>query len=226
MDFYIINLVNLINDHKLYGIATKDLWATQNAIVAYFLNQYQWSMEDVFTIVENPGIVYLNSLNKTQKQSWEDKKLICLTAPLYNKYYFILKGLGCYIFLLDHSVYGFNTVEDLLIIDMPLENDENYSINQYCQLHHHDYHQDILHHCFKKSSMDWEYLRKNWDFLHWFVGYWLSEYLIKNTHSDWDYGYSLAFLIEYYPCLYSFFPDKKVLTCNYIYNMVINCKKN
>lgn len=219
--------MELLNNQFLYGIAHGDLWGCQNYIKAYFIRVYNFKEEEIFTFFENPGVNYSNNFNKTTIGNFPDYQLIIISPAMYKKYFYIFKTLNKYIFLLDFTYYEFNTVENIHIMAIDLENDNpNFSYDQYCQLNNYQYHEEILMESFKRSSIDWEYLRKNWDFLHWFIIHWLSNFLIKNYYVPWNYIGSLVLLIEYFPCLYSFFPDKKVLTCNYISNMVSLCRKN
>jgi hypothetical protein len=216
--------MNFIDNQYIYGAAYHDLWALQNHIMAHCTDTYQWDSQDFFSIVENPGVIYKTSFTKSELQSMEQKKVIFLTPSLYKNYYHIFKNFQIYIILLDFSIYSYGTLEEVVVLEVD-PSMVGYSIDQYCQLNNDTYHQEIIYHSFKTASLDWEYLRKNWEFLHWFMGFWLGEHLIKNHYTEWNYIKSLVMLIEYYPCLYSFFPEKKVLTCNYLHNMVAYCKK-
>ena len=208
--------MNILDNQYLYGAVHHDLWALQNYIMAYFIDNYQWETEDFFLIIENPGVVYKTGFTKAEQQ---------ITPNLYNNYYYLFKTFNNYIILLDFSIYNYNTIEKIHNLSVDDTKLTANSIQQYCNVNNSTYHEEILQYSFKKSSLDWEYLRKNWDFLHWFTGYWLGEHLIKNNYVEWNYIKSLVMLIEYYPCLYSFFPEKKVLSCNYLHNMVGYCKK-
>jgi hypothetical protein len=218
--------MNLLENQFLYGINHGDLWGCQNYIKAYFIKKYEIKEEEIFTFFQNPGVNYSNTLTKAVLNNLMDYQVIIISPYLYKKFFYIFKTLKSYVFLVDYTVYEFNNIEEIEILTIDLEfNNVNFSYEQYCNLNNYQYHEEILMESFKRSSLDWEYLRKNWDFLHWFLPHWLSHVLVTNYYLPWNYIKSLILLIEYFPCLYSFFPEKKVLTCNYMVNMVSYCKK-
>jgi hypothetical protein len=221
---------NFDNNHFLYGVVHEDLWLIQNYIVNFFINNFSMKPDDFFLLIENPGFNYQTSLTKTIIASWDNKQVIFLSANFYNMYYSVIKNFKGYIFILDLSVYQLNFIENIKILNIITEEKNfneyiNYSCHEYLNLNNYQYHQEIIQESFKKNLIDWEYLRKNWDFLYWYIPFWLSNQLINYQYVSWNYISSLILLIEYYPCLYSFFPEKKQLTCDYIYNMIKYCKK-
>jgi hypothetical protein len=228
----------------LYGVAAPDLILAQNTIVE-FMVQNRFSTEAIYYGKANHESISENHISKGQlKEIIQDKMVVIILLKDYLKHYYHWKDLKKYIFILDLSIYNLNRIENIEIIN----HYSHQSINQkhdnsdpsvmqfsttglysYFQRENYYEHCKIISSALERGDLSWQYIKDNYVFLNAFIPELIIN-LLMNKSNDMFLstlkhniipGKAILLLCEYEHCKNSFFPEKKTLICNYLYNMLL-----
>ena len=232
----------------LYKVAAPDLIAAQKSIGNFMISQN--FVEDSIYYgkagYDCPGEIVPSKGQIVQIV--EEKTILILLLKDYLKYchqFQDRKKNMQYIFVLDLSIYNLNRIDGGITLnyyDYPLDNTatEDFPL-ELCNpgLYAYFQRENFLEHCkilcssLEENSFSWQYIKDNFLFL----SHFLPELIINSIiHQGKDpiltnisrkviHGKAIVLLCQYEKCKYSFFPEKKALICNYLYNMLqyISC---